>query len=200
MAACLCEMLSALRIHLMNATTLSADRGASMEVVMDSLLSRQIQLEIQDRRCLGEARRLRGNKTLFRAKMLEHRRLQAQLVQLQRYRENVQAQQDALSNHEINQTFVLAMQNAVKAHKLAVYTKKDASDTMDEVHSSISSAREMTELLGQPVGEDVLDEELEEEFLEAAGEEQVTLPSVVEPPRVPVAIPAPRALTPLVAA
>jgi hypothetical protein len=143
-------------------------REASMEIVLDSLTSRQIHIEIQDRRSLAEARRYHasGAKALFRAKMLEHRRLQAQLAQLQRYRENVLAQMDAMSNHEINQTFMMAMKNASRTYKQYELTKQDAVTTIDEMHESMNDAKELTDILGQPLGVDVLDEELEQEFLE----------------------------------
>ena len=104
-----------------------------------------------------------------------------------------------MSNHEIDQTFVSAMQSAVRAHKLASYTPEDAKITMDELHTSVKGAQEMSELLGQPLTEEVLDEDLEQEFLEVAGVEDVTLPSAVVAP-VQVAIPPPRVLTTLVAA
>ena len=157
-----------------------------MEVALDTLKTRQIHMELQDLRCIADAKRLRGNKTLFRAKMLEHRRLQAQLLQLNRFRENMMAHMDAISNHEINQTFVKAMQNAVKTQKQYAYTREDATSTMDELHESMSMAKEMTELLGQPVGEEVTDDELEQEFFDEIAptveEERLLLPKAPEAP------------------
>ena len=163
---------------------------SSLDSVLETLHSRQIQIELQDRRCVAEARRHHacGSKALFRAKMLEHRRLQAQLLQLQRYRENVHAQLDALSHHEINQTFMRAM-----AQRPAV-DSKEVSKTMDELHETINSAKELTELMGQPIdaGVDVLDEDLEQEFMETM-EQQETAPLL---PPLPLARIEPVAVTP----
>jgi hypothetical protein len=187
MTTCLCDFLSTVWVHLVQRTR-RAD--SSLDSVLETLHSRQIQIELQDRRCVAEARRHHacGSKALFRAKMLEHRRLQAQLLQLQRYRENVHAQLDALSHHEINQTFMRAM-----AQRPAV-DSKEVSKTMDELHETINSAKELTELMGQPIdaGVDVLDEDLEQEFMETM-EQQETAPLL---PPLPLARIDPVAVTP----
>jgi hypothetical protein len=132
--------------------------------------------------------------------MLEHRRLQAQLLQLQRYRENVHAQMDALSHHEINRTFMQAM-----AQRPTVDTK-EVTETINELHETLNSAKEMTELLGQPIdaGLDVMDEELEQEFMDTMGDEEeeaevvekaTPLASIARPPeRVAQTIPPAREL------
>ena len=162
------ECIASFRMGLQS-TTLTAS-CPSLDSLLSTLETRQIQLELQDRRCVTEARRHHacGSKALFRAKMLEHRRLQAQLLQLQRYRENVHAQMDALSHHEINRTFMQAM-----AQRPAVDTK-EVSKTIDDLHETLNSAREMTELLGQPIdaGVDVMDEDLEQEFMDTMGLEE----------------------------
>jgi len=149
-------------------------REASMELVLDNLTSKQVSLELHDRRCVAEARRHHacGSKALFRAKMLEHRRVQAQLLQIQRYRENVLAQIDALSNHEINQTFVEAIKGMTGAQKGA--SPKEVESMMEEFHESMGGVKELSELLGQPLmGEEILDEDLEQEFFEASAVEPV---------------------------
>ena len=160
------DCIATVRLHLRPQTTL----GTSLDDLLSTLETRQIQLELQDRRCVAEARRHHacGSKALFRAKMLEHRRLQAHLLQLQRYRETVHAQMDALSHHEINRTFMQAM-----AQRPAVDTK-EVSKTIDDLHETLNSAREMTELLGQPIdaGVDVMDEDLEQEFMDTMGLEE----------------------------
>jgi hypothetical protein len=137
--------------------------AADMNEVMEKLSSRHLALELQDRRCVAEARRSQNNKALFRSKMLEHRRIQAQMVQLQRYRESALAHMDAVSNHEINQTFVRAIQGTVTGIKAA-----DVTSAVDELHESISNVREISELLGQPLPgiDEVSDEDLEAEFME----------------------------------
>jgi hypothetical protein len=167
------ECLSTVRLHVQQKTPPST----SLDSLLNTLETRQIQLELQDRRCVAEARRQHacGSKALFRAKMLEHRRLQAQLLQLQRYRENVHAQMDALSHHEINRTFMQAM-----AQRPTVDTK-EVTETINELHETLNSAKEMTELLGQPIdaGLDVMDEELEQEFMDTMGVEEVeTVPLI----------------------
>jgi hypothetical protein len=163
-----------------------------MNEVMDQLAGRQLALELQDRRCVAEARRNRGglNKVLFRSKMLEHRRLQAQMAQLQRYRESALAHMDAVSNHEINQTFLRAIQGSVSGIKV---NHTDAASAVENLQESITGVKEISDLLGQPVSgmEEVTDEDLENEFMEFTTLETITEvpPCVSEwdpPPAVPV--------------
>ncbi len=157
------DCISTVRLNIRPKTAPST----SLDTLLNTLETRQIQIELQDRRCVAEARRHHacGSKALFRAKMLEHRRLQAQLLQLQRYRENAHAQLDALSHHEINRTFMQAM-----AQRPAVDTQ-EVSKTMNDLHDTLNSAKELTELLGQPIeaGLDVMDEDLEQEFMDTMG-------------------------------
>lgn len=151
--------------------------ASDMSEVMDLLAARQVTLELQDRRCVAEARRSRGgvNRVLFRSKMLEHRRLQAQMAQLQRYRESALAHMDAVSNHEINQTFLRAIQGTVSGIKANQAT--DASSAVEDLQESISSVKEISDLLGQPImgiTEEVTDEDLENEFMEFTALETIT--------------------------
>jgi hypothetical protein len=198
MSNCLCEFLSTVWMQLLHRVR---SPEASLDAVLESLTAKQIQIELLDRRCVSEARRHHAcnSRALFRAKMLEHRRLQAQLLQLQRYRENVHAQLDALSHHEINQTFVRAM-----ASNRPQFSKEEAESTIDNIQETVNSAKEMTELLGQPIdaGLDVMDEDLEEEFMDTivnAKEEERVLPAlqknhepaaVVVPPPMKLVLPA----------
>jgi len=175
---CLCEFLSGVWCQLLKGTAYRSglSREASMELVLDNLMSKQVSLELQDRRCVAEARRHHtcGSKALFRAKMLEHRRIQAQLLQIQHYREKVLAQIDAMSNHEINQTFVEAIKGATGAQKGV--SSKEVESMMEEFQESIGSVKEMSDLLGQPLAfEEALDEDLENEFLEASAEPAKTV-------------------------
>ncbi len=169
MSTCLCEFFSTLWVNLMNQVRYSPGntREASMEVILDNLSSRQAHLEVQDHRCVCEARRLHasGARALFRTKMLEHRRLQGQMLQLQRYRENVLAQIDALRNHEINQTFVSALKGATFLHSKV--DRKDTEAALDDIHESMAQVKELSDMLGQPLnGMDAEDDELERELLE----------------------------------
>ena len=142
------------------------------ELIMDQLDTRLVQLELQDRRCLNDARRHHASKTrtLFRSKMLEHRRLQGQMAQLQRFKDNAMAQFDALSNHELNRTFVKAMQGVMSSNKgLVTATREDAETVMEDLQESVSQVKDLSDLLGQPMvngmtPDDVTDEELETEF------------------------------------
>ena len=158
-----CDFLSSLWLSIRG---YSIPRQAdSIESVLDQLANRQIQLELQDRRCVAEARRCRAgaNRGMFRSKMLEHRRLQAQLMQLQRYRESALAHLDAVSNHEINRRFM----HAIRSTTLLGDDRKEAEEAMEGLHESISQVRDLSELLGQSVGaEEATDEDLEEEFAE----------------------------------
>lgn len=164
MSQCLCECLSTVWMQLMHRVR---SPQASFESVLDNLTTRLVHVELQERRCVSEARRLHanGSRVLFRAKMLERRRLQAQLLQLQRYKENVHARMDALSHHAINQTFMQAM-----AVNKTLLSKEEIDATISDIHESVNNAREVTELLGQPIEagiEEVTDEDLEEEFMES---------------------------------
>ena len=143
------------------------------EEVMDQLDSRLVHLELQDRKCLREARRHHAAKTrtMFRSKMLEHRRIQTQIAQLQRFRENASAQFDALSNHELNRTFIQTMQGLVAGASKGrvVAAREDAENVMEDFQESVAQVKELSEFLGQPVTssvgmDDVTDEDLESEL------------------------------------
>ena len=166
MSACLCDFLSAIWVQVMNSSRQT--EAHSMDLILDNLSSRQISLEIQDRRCLGEARRFHasGSKTLFRSKMMEHRRLQAQLLQLQRYKENLMVQIDAAKNHELNQSIVSALRGTSALHR-SKSAMQDAESALEDVQESMAHVKELSEFLGQPLlVTDVNDEDLEEELLE----------------------------------
>ena len=157
-------------------STTPRNNAADMNEVMDRIAARHVALELQDRRCIAEARRNQtANRMLFRSKMLEHRRIQAQMVQLQRYRESALAHLDAVSNHEINQTFM----RAIRGTEIKT---KDVTSAVDELHESMNSVREISELLGQPlpgIAEEISDEDLESEFMEFS-----TSAALTEPPEV----------------
>jgi hypothetical protein len=161
------------------------DALLKQEVMIDQITTRLVTLELQDKRCLGDARRYKasGTRSLFRSKMLEHRRLQAQIMQLQRFRENVMAQFDALSNHALNRSFVSTMQDLVGKNKDRVAeTREDAESVMEDFHESISQVKDLSELLGQTsavAGDEVTDEELEAEF----GEQELDHEERMEPPQ-----------------
>jgi hypothetical protein len=187
MSSCLCDFLSSFWVRLLSAAPYPGERGQqSMELVLDTISSRQISLEIQDRRCLCEARRLHqaGTRTLFRSKMMEHRRLQAQLLQLQRYRENILIQIDALRNHEINQTIVQALRGATTLQSPGL---QDAESALEQAQETMGQVRELSEFLGQPLAAvDVTDDELESELMELtrpAAEAAPVLPSAARTER-----------------
>ena len=184
-----CDFLSSLWLSIRG---YSIPRQAdSIESVLDQLANRQIQLELQDRRCVAEARRCRAgaNRGMFRSKMLEHRRLQAQLMQLQRYRESALAHMDAVSNHEINKSFMRAIRSTASLSDAG--DRKEAEEAMEGLNESISQVKDLSELLGQSVQlEDVTDEDLEQEFAEftaGCGEEEDAAAVVMRkhPGRVP---------------
>jgi hypothetical protein len=78
------------------------------------------------------------------------------------------AQLDALSTHELNRTFVRAMQGMVGVTKGRVTaTREDAVLVMEDLQDSLLQVKDLSEFLGQPVvSDDVDDAELELEFLE----------------------------------
>jgi hypothetical protein len=191
MAQCLCEYVSTLWVGLYGHWRgYSRAAEGQQEAVFDQFNTRLVQLELQDKRCISDARRHRasGSKTLFRSKMLEHRRIQGQMAQLQRFKENAMAQFEALSNHELNRTFVRAMQGMVGANKGRVSeTREDAETVMEDLQDSLSQVKDLSEFLGQPVmlssnGDDIIDDaELESEFLEetrSTTEQPITEPIV----------------------
>jgi hypothetical protein len=196
MAQCLCEYVSALWVNLHRYWCgYSRADFVQQETMFDQFNTRLVQLELQDKRCISEARRHRvaGSKALFRSKMLEHRRIQGQMAQLQRFKENAMAQFDALSNHELNRTFVRAMQGMVGANKGRVTaTREDAAVVMEDLQDSLLQVKDLSEFLGQPViSEEIDDSELELEFLEetAGAEPPSTVNTAVEerpPPSIDV--------------
>ncbi len=127
--------------------------------------------------------------------MLEHRRLQAQMTQLQRYRESALAHMDAVSNHEINQTFLRAIQGTVSGLKKAGQAADHVSSAVEDLQESISSVREISDLLGQPLlsagAEEVTDDDLESEFMEFT-----TLDTITEAPAAAAAAPTAAAAVP----
>ncbi len=106
--------------------------------------------------------------------------MQAQLLQLQRYRENVVAQMDALSNHAINQTYVQAVRGASELRK-GLMTVEDAESAFEGINESMQGIKEVSEFLGQPLIQDVTDEDLEREFLEDIGPREEQQPFLTAP-------------------
>ena len=174
MMNCLCEFVSNVWVRLYGIVhgyrSVGLQGQLQQETLLDQVNTRLVQLELQDRRCIADARRHRtaGAKTLFRSKMLEHRRVQGQIVQMQRFRENAMAQFDALSNHELNKKFVKTMKSMVgEGRDRMSDIREDAETVMGDYHDSISQVKDMSDFLGQQVSvDDIDDSELELEFLE----------------------------------
>ena len=164
--ACACDWFAELWVFFLRRGPHVASAKMQIEMLMDQLSSRQVQLEMLDKRCILEAKRHRtsGLRTQFRYKMLEHRRLQAQLVQLQRYREGALAQLDAVSHHEINQTFVRAIQGA----GFKPMDVKETESAIEDLQETIINVNKISDVLGQPLSEDIDDDDLEQEFLDFA--------------------------------
>lgn len=179
---CFCDLLSELRVAAQSGYVKAGTVGskAGIEQVIDQIASRTIQLEVLDRKCISEARRHRTAKATipFRNKMLEHRRLQNQILQLQRYRESALAHLDAVSNHEINQTFIKAIQNAGGSMKSVAM--KEAESAMENLQESVTHAQQLSDLLGQPIGDEVTDDDLELEFFEISSAETTTVSNLQE--------------------
>ena len=198
MANCMCEFVSNVWVRLYGAVygygSVDQQGLLQQETLLDQINTRLVQLELQDRKCIADARRHRaaGAKSLFRSKMLEHRRVQGQMAQNQRFKDNAMAQFDALSNHELNRTFVRAMKSLVGPSKGRVSAvREDAEAVMDEFHDSLSQVKDLSEFLGQPMSvDDVDDAELELEFLEETKESDIKEPALVESGRSTVSSPA----------
>ncbi len=169
---CLCEFLSNVWCQALGQ---QQQHSSSMESVLERLTSRQVQLEVQDRRCICEARRYHSSasRSLFRAKMLEHRRLQTQLLQLHRVRENVIVQIDAARNHAINQTYVHAVRGMTELNKGGL-NREDVESTFEGLTESMQSIRDVSDMLSHPLVPDVTEEELEQEFMDEIAQEPIT--------------------------
>ena len=177
---CMCDMFSEVRTLTQRGYAQSESSGSrvGIEQVIDQIASRTIQLEVLDRKCITEARRQRslGAKLPFRNKMLEHRRLQAQMAQLQRYRESALAHLDAVSNQEINQTFIQAIKGAGKKG----IELKEAEIAIEDLQETVTKSQQLSDLLGQPIGEEITDDDLDIEFMDFSIEEtEITAPEVV---------------------
>ena len=196
--SCLCDMFSEVRVLTQKGYAQSESSGSrvGIEQVIDQIASRTIQLEVLDRKCITEARRQRslGAKLQFRNKMLEHRRLQAQMVQLQRYRESALAHLDAVSNQEINQTFIRAIKGAGKNG----IELKEAETAIEDLQETVTKSQQLSDLLGQPIGEEITEEDLDAEFMEFTIEDtEIAAPEVVvRLPEVPL-VKTPSAVRPL---
>jgi len=189
--SCLCDLLSEFRVAFQGGYVKAGaiNSKAGIEQVIDQIASRTIQLEVLQRKSISEARRHRalGAKLPFRNKMLELRRIQNQITQLQRYRESALAHLDAVSNHEINQTFVRAIQSAGGGKKGVEI--KEAVLAIEDLQETVSHAQQLSDLLGQPTGEEITDEDLDVEFLEfiSTGTETTAPMIEVKLPEVPSA-------------
>jgi hypothetical protein len=67
-------------------------------------------------------------------------------------------------------------------------SREEAETTLEDIQESVNGARELTELLGQPldVGLDVTDDDLELEFMESVVTEAPRLPdAIITPVRQP---------------
>lgn len=173
---CLCEFVSTLWVKAIGLYRGYGQVGAgkgrenSAEEVLCELDERLVLLERQSMQCIAAARRHRdtGSKAPFRSKMLEYRQIQSRIAQLQRFRCNAVLQFDALRNHELNQTFVRAMKGMAGASKGRIATtREDAEDAMENLHESLTEAKELSEFLGAPILTSDMpdDDELEKEFL-----------------------------------
>ncbi len=174
-------------IFALHGYTSTRNTAADMTEVVNKISARHLALELQGKRCMAEARRNQtSNRILFRSKMLEHRRIQAQMAQLQRHRESALAHMDAVSNHEINQTFMRAIKGTA-----AGLNVDDAAAAAKDMQESIANVNEISELLGQPVLlEEITDEDLESEFLEYSAQE-AELPMMLPTAPLPSMQPAP---------
>ena len=184
--SCACDVFSEMWVALNSGYAMSkasTKAKVQIEMLMDQLSSRQVQLEMLDKKCIAEARRHKtsGGRLQFRGKMLEHRRLQAQLLQLQRYRESALAQLDAVSNHEINQTFLRAIQGS----GLTAIDTKETEKSVDELQDAVKKVRDISDILGQPLTDDAEDDDLELEFMEYSATETLTTAPEVTAPLLP---------------
>ena len=201
-SSCACDMFAEIWVALRNISAAAAPRSAKLqiEMLMDRLSCRQVELEMLDKRCIKEARRHKasGMRAQFRSNMLEHRQLQGQLTQLQRYRENALAQLDAVSNHEINQTFLRAIQGAGLG--TAAIDSKETKKAIDDLQETVANVREISDLLGHPLSEGIDDDDLELEFADLATEVDdvaVSAPPVVVSTTTLPTVPSSRPLAPV---
>jgi hypothetical protein len=183
---CACDMFSQIWVMAYGGYVMHKGNDKAkvqIEMLMDQLSTRQVQLEMLDKKCIVDARRHKaaGVRLQFRNKMLEHRRLQLQLTQLQRYRETALAQLDAVSNHEINQTFMRAIQGS----GLKAIDTKETDTAVSEMQEAMKAVKDISDILGQPLTDDIDDDDLDLEFMEYSTNETVITPPEVTLPLLP---------------
>lgn len=146
------------------------DRAMEAEDQLTRLLQqldrREESIEASRTKVRSEALALRAtDKARCRTKLVEHKRLGAQLDRLVSYKDMVLQHIDALRNTELNKSLINTLQESSRTLKAMGITDgiKQAEAVVSDISSSIADVQELTSVLGQPVHVDEgdLEKELE---------------------------------------
>lgn len=159
MTSCWQEAISALWIGLTGNYRLTyEDKAMEAEEQLTRLLQqldrREESMEATRAKVRQEALALRStDKGRCRTKVLEHKRLGAQLDRLVSYRDMVMQHIDALRNTELNKSLIDTLKESSKTLKAMGITDgiKQAEDVVSDISNSIASVNELTSVLGQPI-------------------------------------------------
>ena len=171
MTSCWKEAVSMLWIGLTGHYRLTyEDRAMEAEDQLTRLLQqldrREESIEASRTKVRSEALALRAtDKARCRTKLVEHKRLGAQLDRLVSYKDMVLQHIDALRNTELNKSLINTLQESSRTLKAMGITDgiKQAEAVVSDISSSIADVQELTSVLGQPVHVDEgdLEKELE---------------------------------------
>ena len=171
MTSCWKEAVSMLWIGLTGHYRLTyEDRAMEAEDQLTRLLQqldrREESIEASRTKVRSEALALRAtDKARCRTKLVEHKRLGAQLDRLVSYKDMVLQHIDALRNTELNKSLISTLQESSRTLKAMGITDgiKQAEAVVSDISSSIADVQELTSVLGQPVHVDEgdLEKELE---------------------------------------
>lgn len=159
MTSCWQEAISALWIGLTGNYRLTyEDKAMEAEDQLSRLLQqldrREESMEAARVKVRQEALALRAiDKGRCRTKVMEHKRLGAQLDRLVSYRDMVMQHIDALRNTELNKALIDTLKESSKTLKAMGITDgvKQAEDVVSDISNSIASVNELTSVLGQPI-------------------------------------------------
>ena len=159
MTSCWQEAISALWIGLTsNYRLMYEDKAMEAEDQLTRLLQqldrREESMEATRAKVKQEALALRAtDKGRCRTKVMEHKRLGAQLDRLVSYRDMVMQHIDALRNTELNKSLIDTLKESSKTLKAMGITDgvKQAEDVVSDISNSIANVNELTSVLGQPI-------------------------------------------------
>ena len=173
MPSCWEEALSALYIGMTGNYRLTYEDRAmeaedQLEKLLQQLQKREDALHVSKEKCRQEALAVRRDKNRCRAKVMEHKRMGAQLERLVQYREMVLQHMDALRSTELNKSLISTLQESSKTLKAmgVIDGVKLAETVVQDVETSMAHVRDLTSVLGTPMAGEpsLLEDDLEQEL------------------------------------